>query len=140
MSFSVSLKAINFDKIAGRFEKMGKAAEKAVEDATAEAALLVHSSAVKSIQAHLSHGAEYGNHTASLPGFPPNTDKGDLVRSIQFNVDGKTASVGTNLRYGAWLEFGTRHIAPRPWLMPAYQENIGKIIAIFSRAAKGALT
>jgi hypothetical protein len=38
--------------------------------------------------------------------------------------------VGTNLKYGAHLEFGTQNMAPRPWLSTAFKlaiKNIDKI-------------
>lgn len=56
----------------------------------------------------------------SPPGTPPNTDTGRLVQSIKFERDKNAYLVGTNLKYGAWLEFGTRDMAPRPWLSVAF--------------------
>lgn len=57
--------------------------------------------------------------TASKPGDPPNTDTGRLINSIKFAKDGNAYKVGTNLSYGAYLEFGTKDLAPRPWLSVA---------------------
>lgn len=39
-------------------------------------------------------------------------------------------SVGSNVEYAPYLEFGTENQAPQPYLMPAYLENIGKIKAM----------
>lgn len=48
---------------------------------------------------------------------------GRLRRSIDVK---KTKSgklrIGTDLAYGAYLEFGTRHIRAHPWLMPAVEQ------------------
>lgn len=141
MSFSVSFKPINLDKILKRLDGLGGKADKALMQALGEAAILIHSTAVKSIQSHQSSGIKYGNHTASKPGFAPNTDTGSLVKSIGFEVDASKnqAVVGTNLDYGAWLEFGTRDIAPRPWLLPAFRKNLRAVRALFTNAARAAL-
>lgn len=137
MSFGIQLKPIGLPKILKDLgQKYPKAAEKMMADALAESALIVHSHAVKSIQAHQSSGATYGKHTASKPGFPPNSDTGELIKSIQFDVEKDKALVGTNLVRGAWLEFGTENIAPRPWLFPALRQNLAKIQKIFEAAAK----
>jgi phage gpG-like protein len=67
----------------------------------------------------------------SKPGDPPNTDLGRLVQSIRVERgEGTAALVGTNLKYGAWLEFGTQTMAPRPWLSTALKmtsANLAKI-------------
>lgn len=46
---------------------------------------------------------------------------GNLRNSIQTDVesDGLTAHVGTAVEYAAYVEFGTRRMAPRPFLAPA---------------------
>ena len=63
-------------------------------------------------------------HTPSRPGEPPAVDTGTLRRSIQMEVNATPAlivvRVGTNLKYGLFLELGTIHIEPRPWLLPAF--------------------
>lgn len=61
--------------------------------------------------------------TVSPPGAPPNTDRGKLVASIGVEVDEAriTATVGTNLKYGRYLELGTKNISARPWLFPAIE-------------------
>lgn len=55
----------------------------------------------------------------SKPGDPPNSDTGRLINSIRFWGSGNTYYVGTNVNYGAHLEFGTQNMAPRPWLSVA---------------------
>lgn len=71
----------------------------------------------------------------SPPGTPPNTDTGRLVQSIKFEKgDGTSYLVGTNLKYGAWLEFGTRTTAARPWLSTALKISARKLREI-SRTA-----
>lgn len=71
------------------------------------------------------------NVFVSNPGDAPNTDTGRLVQSIKVERDGESAYlVGTNLKYGAWLEFGTKDMAARPWLSTALRltgKNLSKI-------------
>jgi len=62
-------------------------------------------------------------HVASLPGNPPAKDTGNLGRSVQIDDRQLTQAsnelrvrIGTDQPYGRWMEFGTRNIAPRPWL------------------------
>ncbi len=47
-------------------------------------------------------------------------DDSDLVR-LQMRV-------GTNVLYGKWVEFGTRKMAARPFLFPAFFSKEGEII------------
>lgn len=70
----------------------------------------------------------------SKPGEAPNTDTGRSVQSIKFDFkkQGLVGRVGTNLRYLARLEFGTEHIAARPWLSTALKMVQGNIAKIFS--------
>jgi HK97 gp10 family phage protein len=81
----------------------------------------------------LRRGRVYGA-MRSAPGEPPLKQTGHLRRSIAHEVDRATlvGRVGTNLRYGRFLETGTRKLAPRPWLRRALAESRGKIDRIFS--------
>lgn len=100
-----------------------------------KAAKLIEGDAKKSIQAQSSGHVETrfranGNsyeHTVSKPGDAPNTDTGDLVKSIQTEVTPKGIFVGSRLDYSAWLEFGTATMDARPWLFPAIEKNRAKI-------------
>lgn len=141
MSFTVSAKPISWEKFAKKMKFLDDSSQKNVAEALGKSALLVHSTAIKSIQKHESSGIKYGNHTASKPGNPPNSDTGDLVKSIGFEVDMQnlTAKVGTGLLYGAHLEFGTRNIAPRPWLLPAFRENVDKMAKLIRQAFAAAV-
>jgi HK97 gp10 family phage protein len=119
------------DKIINKLKRTEKALMDAVKMEVKEAAILIHENAVKSIQAHMSSGNIYIRgttaHVASKEGFPPNSDTGRLVASIKwvFKQDGSRmiGLVGTNLDYGAALEFGTSHMRERPWLAPAVENS-----------------
>lgn len=97
---------------------------------------LVESDAKKSIQAksggesvvrYRNGGGAY-NHTVSKPNNAPNTDTGRLVASINTEIASDGVYVGTSLEYGKFLEFGTKHMTERPWLMPALAKNEQTII------------
>ncbi len=72
----------------------------------------------------------------SKPGEPPKKITSQLQNSIRTKViRRKTAIiglVGTNLKKGRWLEFGTSKMKPRPYLRPTVSENrtkIGRVVA-----------
>lgn len=72
-------------------------------------------------------GREYqrGNvtHRASAPGDSPAVDSGRLRASIGVQKRGEGHyRVGTNVEYAPLLEFGTRKMAPRPFMRPAVEK------------------
>lgn len=79
-------------------------------------------------------------HRASAPGEFPKTDTGRLVSSIFAEVDMSSlvADVGTDIRYGPFLEFGTSKMAARPWLQPSFDERKEAIAARFRAAGEAA--
>lgn len=95
-----------------------------VIDLTAQ---LVRTDAIKSMKSSPATGRVYrrGNitHRASSPGSPPRVDTGRLINSVKALVKRLEAIVGTDVRYGAYLEFGTQDIEPRPWLFPAFERQ-----------------
>jgi len=110
-------------------------ANDAVDQWLPRALLLIHGDTVKSIN-NLSSGSKSQIRYSpkrkvqvSRPGKPPNTDLGDLVRSIQwkYNKSKNEGIVGSNLKKAAWLELGTKTIKPRPFLGPAVKKNKKKI-------------
>jgi len=60
----------------------------------------------------------------------PYRKSGRLVGSITHNVGDGYVEIGTNVYYGKYLELGTVHHPPYPWLYPAVESNRGKIIDI----------
>jgi len=141
MSFAIAFKPIGLSSLVKKLETITPKQNKALSLALGESAVLIHGEAVKSILAHKSSGITYGKHTASKEGYPPNSDTGMLVKSIQFDVNYEkiTAQIGTNLNYGLWLEFGTKDMGERPWLRPAFLKMLPKISKIMIRASKEAL-
>ncbi len=99
-------------------------------------------------------GKRYSTHVASAPGQPPAVMTGRLRSSITHNVTGRVGAelpdpgggkdvvrgyVGTNVEYGAALEFGSSmmhpfgnqklvsRIEPRPWLYVTIAENANEV-------------
>lgn len=70
------------------------------------------------------------SHQASAPGEPPAVDTGRLRASVGhevgYDAEGLYANVGSGaspavpgVDYAEYLEYGTRHMEPRPWLRPS---------------------
>lgn len=70
-----------------------------------------------------SRGEKVGNRYVSKPGDAPNTDSGDLLKSLKVVNNGFYADVGTDLFYAPWLEFGTQNMPARPFLAPALKRR-----------------
>lgn len=103
-----------------------------------KATLLVHESAVKSLQSNADGTPQIRYHpkrvvNVSRPGTPPNTDTGRAVQSIKFDFKekGLIGRIGTNLKYLAGLEFGTKSTEARPWLSTALENTKNEIKKIF---------
>lgn len=56
-------------------------------------------------------------------------DTGNLKASISTMVDGPAhAVVGTNVEYAPFVEYGTRHMAAQPYLIPAAEQARPKFL------------
>lgn len=67
-------------------------------------------------------GRTYGTHVASLPGYPPNVDSGDLQASIDWErVELMHYVVYDGVPYGIFLELGTENMDPRPFVVPVFE-------------------
>lgn len=140
MKFEATVKGAKL--LERRISQIEKQKLAAAGDAIAEAAFLIQSKAVKSIQERGSNGGTVTRYNpkrtikVSQPGNPPNSDRGTLAQSIGFEVNrgSLTARVGTSLKYGAWLEFGTQTYGARPWLHPAYVSSLKEISELLKKA------
>lgn len=78
-------------------------------------------------------------HHPSLPYNPPAIDEGGLWTHINFDPISKGPDfgieLGTDLKYGAYLEDGTRdgRLLERPWLVPAIKKREPGIISGIER-------
>ena len=129
----INMKMTGAREILRNIKRFGGDAEKLEKQAVFATANAIKNTAVKSIQnqsfgsyvTRYSQGGKAYNHVAAKAGSAPNTDTGNLVKSINTQplAPAKTMYVGVNADYGTWLEFGTRNMAARPFLTPAMNEN-----------------
>tara|TARA_R110000796_G_C14314481_1_gene407018 strand:- start:76 stop:531 length:456 start_codon:yes stop_codon:yes gene_type:complete len=121
-------------------DRLGKSFDDAVTEGLFLVANDIRTHAIKSImqQSFGTHvrrskqgGGTYG-HIAAKPGSAPNNDTGGLVRSIAAEKLGPYRyTIGSNLPYAGWLEFGTTKMGARPWLEPAFRaESVGVVARI----------
>lgn len=137
------------DELERTLLSLGKDMEKAFRGGVLVTAQAVRKDAIKSIQSssfgawvkRSRQGGGTYDHVASAPGSAPNTDTGALVSSIAVEMNKKKpeAEVGSNLDYGAYLEFGTKDMDPRPWLSPAVNRNIDNLQSNITKAAMAAI-
>lgn len=112
MSVKIQVVFNNFDKIAAAFPA-------ATQDIVTRAGLMVETHAKDSMNG-AKHGLMYGTHQASAKYEPPAIITGKLKNSIRARRAGQfTVDVGPSADYGIYLEFGTRNMAPRPFMKPA---------------------
>lgn len=85
-------------------------------------------------------------HHPSLPDNPPAPDTGNLRESIRYEVhkEGKevygiVGSTQKDPNYAVYTEYGTKNMAPRPWLRPAMRDNNEFIRSNIAKAVKGTL-
>ena len=117
VSVSVKRRETNFNKVTEAYKK------KAIR-LIGSAGNMVRNTAVNSIQQGSKDGKIYQKyiprrtHQASADGQPPATDTGYLVQNInlKIDIDKLGASVESNANYSAFLEFGTRKMAARPFM------------------------
>ena len=84
------------------------------------------------------HGRTYSRgghaHRASAPGETPAIDFGHLVNSIESSLIDETSSqVATNSEAAPSLEFGTAHVAARPFMRPAADEHEDAVVKAVSK-------
>lgn len=54
-------------------------------------------------------------------------DTGRLQESIKVETDANGITIGTDVEYAAYVEFGTSRQRPQPYLTPAFEQNKNKI-------------
>jgi len=131
----INLKVTGSQDILKRLRKVTNNVDEIAAESVYLTANLIKNTAVQSIQSisvgetvrRPRQGGGMRNHIASSPGDAPNTDTGNLVKSISVQPlqPKKTMTVGVNAKYGAALEFGVRsnNLEARPFMQPAIEEN-----------------
>lgn len=78
-------------------------------------------------------------HQASAKGEAPATDTGTLIAGIVIDRADITRGriiIASTAPYSRALEFGTRKMAPRPFLRRALRSMKGRVVTIFREAAR----
>jgi hypothetical protein len=123
---------------AQRLTQASHEAISAIQRVITEVALKIDREAKLLIARGPKTGRQYGKHQASAPGEAPATNTGRLIQSIlwQLGHQGISAEVGSPLDYASYLETGTKRMAARPWLRPAYDKHIDAIVADVTQVLK----
>ena len=128
---------VGLDELGRTLRQLEKNVGKLSKSALIAGGLLVETDAKRSIQetstGHIVTRYREGGwgsyqHLASGEGQAPNTDTGRLVSSINTEPTKDAVFVGTSLQYGKFLEFGTKNMKERPWLIPALKKNEHNIL------------
>lgn len=125
------------DQVAAAFGKKGAAIDRAVMRGAFRGALLVQRRILMAIMKGPKTGNIYGKHQASRAGEAPANDLGNLAKSVsvvKLSDDGDTATVAVQVAadYAIPLEFGTRNMEPRPFVMPAMNASREEISAMIA--------
>lgn len=125
----VSVTVNGIEDLMGDLSKLAKISDDLLVDTLNDLVMDTQQEAVRGIQRGPASGRTYKRgtvtHKASAPGQFPMSDTGRLASNVEFEVATKgrqVAVVGTNIVYGAYLEFGTSKMAARPWLMPSFRK------------------
>lgn len=142
----ISGKVLGVDKVLKKLDRLQADMVKGQVRAVARSILLIHEYAVKTIQDNADGKSQirYAPKrvvNVSNPGEPPNSDTGRLAQSVKFDFQkaGLVGRVGSNLKYAAWLEFGTLTMAPRPWLSEAVEQTSKEVADIFEEETAAAI-
>lgn len=122
---SIQIRSPDLARLAQAFDLIPTEVHGAIAHVVQAAALKIENHAKRAIlrgpkTGRLYRGSKKKMHRASAPGEAPATDTGRLASSIYHRMIGADAAeVSTDVDYAGYLEFGTRKMAPRPYLKPA---------------------
>jgi HK97 gp10 family phage protein len=105
-----------------KLPKLSREAEFRAQAAVSKAAFDIEANAKVSMQGPKT-GVLYGNHQASAPKEAPAVDTGALINSITVEFPSRlTGIIAPHTEYAIYLEYGTRNMAPRPFMRPAAEK------------------
>jgi HK97 gp10 family phage protein len=124
------------------FKECMSAFDEKARERMMEASVAVHKQTVENLTGNRS-GRWYNvpgtrkKYQASSESEMPASATGILRKTVKWGVEGEgttlTGFVGTEQKYGPMLEFGTKHMRPRPWLRRTFEDMEGKIKESFTR-------
>lgn len=112
------------DAILAKLDKASENVERAVEKGLTavayDAMALAQASILRGPKTGRIYKRETRSHQASAPGEAPANDLGFLAQSMRVDVVSRTAvDLKNSASYAIHLEYGTRKMAPRPFMRPA---------------------
>ena len=122
-----------------------KTLESKIDIAIRSGAVKILNEATRSMSQESKSGIVYKRgdktHTASATGQAPAVDNGHLIRNVAAvkSIYGDGWLVGTNVVYGRHLEFGTKNMVARPWLIPALEKHRKAVYTSIQKAIKASL-
>ena len=147
MSETVSIKVEGLKKLEKRFTDITPDVAKAVRKQINAGANKIRKDIDDSFK-NGSHGRTFKKtkdgktHTASLPGMAPNIDTANLRKNVVVTTGtglitkGYFALVRSRAKYSRALEDGTKNMAARPFMEPAYKKNIKQITGTMVKEAQ----
>lgn len=143
----ISIRISNLDAVQKAITQYGVKAEAEISKALNATGISIVNGVKKQMRTSKSgrrykRGTTGRDHIASAPYEAPAVDTGRLINQslYQNKINNLHFVVGSNVKYSAFLEFGTRNMLPRPsWTLEVYahREILGKLIdAAIRRAAK----
>lgn len=118
----------NEEEILKFMKAFGSEGRKAIVNELHKIAVDVRNDILKSMRSSPGGGRIYKRkskvHIASLPGFPPKIDTGNLWNRIYVDKGYDYSEVYTNnVKYAKWLEKGTKKMEERPFFEPAIERS-----------------
>jgi phage gpG-like protein len=122
----VEVKIEGLDDLFADLNRLGELSDDLIMDTINDVAMDTQQEAVRGIQRGPASGQPRADGSrASAPGEFPMSDTGRLASNVDMILATPAkmqAKVGTNIIYGAYLEFGTSRMAARPWLERSFRK------------------
>jgi phage gpG-like protein len=122
----VEVKIEGLDDLFADLNRLGELSDDLIMDTINDVAMDTQQEAVRGIQRGPASGQPRSDGSrASAPGEFPMSDTGRLASNVDMILATPAkmqAKVGTNIIYGAYLEFGTSRMAARPWLERSFRK------------------
>lgn len=78
------------------------------------------------------NGILYGSHRASAPGEAPAIETGSIHDGFRVESSGATTNVYNDSDHWMHMEYGTIHIAPRPFIATTLEESSNEIARVYA--------
>lgn len=121
---AIRIEVVGLPELQKKLKRAGDEGLKAEAEGFATGAQVIVGAAIQNIRDK--DIIDTGNLMDSVQSWPPERDaKGNV------SVD-----IGTAVEYGTYHEFGTSRMGARPWLRPAFDENVDKAREAVAYAVK----